>query len=82
MNVDADGDEALEAVLSDLRDDGRAQGLGQFTVCLKKLAAKISSFRYENPGDYLLKLVQAAVLLDCKEVRFQFHQQRQSVDVA
>ena len=82
MNVDADGDEALEAFLSDLRDDGRAQGLGQFTVCLKKLAAKISSFRYENPGDYLLKLVQAAVLLDCKEVRFQFHQQRQSVDVA
>lgn len=55
------GELKLEHLLEDLRDDGRADSSGVFTLDSSKAEEKLRDFQFASPYHYILKLVQSGV---------------------
>lgn len=60
-------------------DEGTLDSQGSITVDLVRAQGLIGSHLFSNAGNYLLKLVQAAVSMDCTEVQVRSPQDRLQV---
>ncbi|MCA9793196.1 MAG: hypothetical protein KC910_15410 [Candidatus Eremiobacteraeota bacterium] len=60
----------LEKYISEQTSDGgKVESSGRFTIDFRKAREKLARFQLARPTDYLLKLMQAAVLAGCREVQ-------------
>lgn len=61
----------LQKYIAEQTSEGGAQleSSGRFTVDFRKAREKLAKFQLARPSDYVLKLMQAAVLAGCREVQ-------------
>jgi hypothetical protein len=57
-----------QELVEQLQDEAKCEGSGSFTIDLRRAAEEIEGLE-NQPGLYLLKLVQAAVAANCREIR-------------
>lgn len=59
---------ALESLVAEMRDAGRLDSSGHFTIDASKALEKIRRFQVERPEDFVLWLAAAAVMSEAKEL--------------
>lgn len=59
----------MDELLGGLRQEGRHDSEGRFTLALEPAMRKLAERQFELPGLYLLKLIQAAVALEARAIR-------------